>query len=179
MESQALSYSDTILRKSVEVPETLQIAWLSHNDHLTRTRMVSHVLQGWPPCEALEKALTETVEWAVIPSSTSSSPLTGPSHRPLDQLDKPAGTKRDHPPEPEGPPSNRARRSGATAGSTQATVTTLKGNRTLCKAYSDNRKCNKVRSGEQCTDGYHLCDRRLSSGRGCGGRHRRGECQES
>ena len=34
---QALSYSDTVLRRSVEVPEPLQLTWLSRNDHLTRT----------------------------------------------------------------------------------------------------------------------------------------------
>ena len=130
---EAMGYSDTILRKSVEVPESLQLAWLSRNDHLTRTRVVSHVL---------ERAMQETVEWAVIPSASVSSPLEGPSHRPLDQLDRPAGAKRAHPIEPPGPPPpppppQHVRRTSTSnagnAGSSQPTVTTLRGNKTLCK----------------------------------------------
>ena len=78
---QALGYSDTVLRKSVDVPESAQLAWVVRNDWLTRSRMTAHMIQGWPPCEALVRALAETVEWAMVPSG--SSELRGPSHAPF------------------------------------------------------------------------------------------------
>ena len=181
---QALGYSDTILRKAVDVPESAQLAWLAKNDSLTRSRMAAHMLQGWPPGEALGRAMAETVEWAMLPMPGAGE-LRGPSHSPLETLGREPASKRvaepaqgpdgERPPKkptpPAGPPPRDAR-------VRQQTVTTLRGNKTLCKAFNDDRFCQRVRVGEQCPDGWHFCDRKLSSGRGCGGKHRRGQCTE-
>ena len=123
---QALAYSDTVLRKSIEVPEEAQLGWMVKNDQLTRSRMASHQLQGWPPCEALQRALSETVEWAIIPTS-SSSRLQGPGHRPLDQLDRPVAEKRSldtardtsAPKPPKGAPPARGQPTVTTLGETR------------------------------------------------------------
>ena len=183
---QALGYSDTILRKAVDVAESAQLGWLARNDSLTRSRMAAHMMQGWPPGEALTRAMSETVEWAMLPAPGAGE-LKGPSHSPLESLGRDPASKRaaetalsseggDRPPkkpvQPPGPPPARDARIR------QQTVTTLKGNKTLCKAFNDDRACQRVRVGEQCPDGWHLCDRKLASGRGCGGKHRRGQCTE-
>ena len=64
---QALGCSDTILRKAVDVCEGSQLGWPSGNDSLTRSRMAAHMMQGWPPGEALTRA----IEWAVLPAPGS------------------------------------------------------------------------------------------------------------
>ena len=182
---QALGYSDTVLRKSVDVPESAQLAWVVRNDWLTRSRMTAHMIQGWPPCEALVRALAETVEWAMVPSG--SSELRGPSHAPLDALGREGQAKRaaDPPQLSDGverPPKKPIQAAGSPSKdmrTRQQTVTTLKGNKTLCKAWNDDRCCQRAKAGDQCADGWHLCDRKLASGRGCGGKHRRSQCPES
>ncbi|CAE6920920.1 aspC [Symbiodinium sp. CCMP2592] len=179
---QALGYSDTILRKAVDVPEPSQLVWMSRNDSLTRSRMAAHMMQGWPPGEALERALAETVEWAMLPA-LGESELRGPSHSPLDALGREPSTKRtsDGMPSEEALPRKKITVAGSpskpgNAKARQQTVTTLKGNKTLCKAWNDDRHCQRAKAGEQCPDGWHLCDVKLPSGRGCGGKHRRDQC---
>ena len=72
---QVLGYSDTILRKVVDVPEGAQLSWLVRK--LTRSRMAAHMMQGWPPGEALTRALAETVGWAMLPVQ-SAPEMRGP-----------------------------------------------------------------------------------------------------
>ena len=110
-------------------------------------------MQGWPPGEALTRAMSETVEWAMLPVPGAGE-LRGPSHSPLESLGRDPASKRaaetaqaldgvERPPkkpaQPPGPPPTRDARTR------QQTVTTLKGNKTLCKAFNDDRACQRVR----------------------------------
>ncbi|CAE7280076.1 unnamed protein product, partial [Symbiodinium sp. CCMP2456] len=102
---QALGYSDTILRKSVDVPESAQLAWVVRNDWLTRSRM------------------------------------TGGAKRVADPPQLPDGERPPKkPPQTAGSPSKDLR-------TRQQTVTTLKGNKALCKAWNDDRCCQRAKEG--------------------------------
>ena len=68
---QALGYSDFVLRKAVEVQEQAALGWVIRSDQLTRSRMVHYQLGGHTPVKALRKAMAETVQWALQPSSGS------------------------------------------------------------------------------------------------------------
>ena len=161
----ALSYSDFVMRKAVEAPDQLALAWIIKNDSTTRGRMVHYQLQGLTPGEALAKAIADTVEWSIVPSPTGQ--VQGPSNTPLEEVDR-LGSKRQGGRVPAEPASKRP--------ALAPTVTTLKGNKILCKAFNDDRCCNKAPAGSQCDAGWHLCDRKLGSGKGCGGKHRRIDC---
>ena len=82
--SQALNYSDFVLRKSCEAPPSVALSWITRTDIKTRERMVHWQLQQHPPGEALAKAISDTVEWSLIPSEAAG--VSGPSLGPVEAL---------------------------------------------------------------------------------------------
>ncbi|OLP77008.1 hypothetical protein AK812_SmicGene42982 [Symbiodinium microadriaticum] len=80
--SQALNYSDFVLRKSCEAPPSVALSWITRTDIKTRERMVHWQLQQHPPGEALAKAISDTVEWSLIPSEAAG--VSGPSLGPVE-----------------------------------------------------------------------------------------------
>ena len=198
--SQAIQYADFILRKAGEVPAGLALSWVSRNEALTRSRTVNYQLGGYPPCEALEVATQETVEWSLLPSEsgqvTSSSAseclenslcttLTAQGSR-----SKPHGGAGASASGPRTPPGADRHPSGKGGGRTrtvtqpsdqdskkQRRCTTLPGGRKVCKPFNDERGCDSATTGKSCLGGFHLCDRILpSTSKACGEAHARKGC---
>jgi hypothetical protein len=159
----ALDYADYVLRKSVESPAAQSLQWITKNDVLTRGRMVHHQVSGVPPSEALTMALRETVEWSLVPSTA----VAGPGDPTL-EAHMGETRKRQRAPDATAPPADRR--------PSVPTISTLKGGRSVCKAWNDDRGCPGTPAGKQCSNGgWHVCDRKLGT-RGCGGRHPRKDC---
>ena len=109
------------------------MAWLQHNDLLTRGKMSSKVRRGYLAGDALHEALAEChLEWRAPQSGVLQD--RSPEKRKVQDMDDAT------PP----PPSK---------GSHLQTITTLKGGLKICKAFNDargrrDRKCQLA----------HVCD---------------------
>ena len=183
----ALAYADMALRRSAEVEPSQVVAWMLRNDRITRNRMTSWLIQGFPPQEALQKAIHETHEWTTVvgtdgrQQSTSSSAtleqsmwgapeLPAWAQPPVHQI----GTSAKRPPPVPPGAANPADGTSEPVTKKLRTVSTLKGNRPLCKSYNDGRGCPGA-AGKQCSAHrkWHLCDAVLPDGTPCGQPHPR------
>ena len=176
--SQAIQYADFVLRKAGEVPAGLALSWVSRNEALTRSRMVNYQLGGYPPCEALEVATRETVEWSLLPSESGQVTSSSASERLENSLwtalaaqgsrSQPAGQRdplllntsgADRPPSGKGCGRTRnVTQPSDQDPKKQRTCATLPGGRKVCKPFNDERGCDSATTGNSCLSGFHMCD---------------------
>ena len=130
--SEGLDYADACLRDAMQYGQG-SVAWLYHNDMLTRGKMASKVRRGALAGTALKEALSECyLEWRA-PSTGSMQDRT-PEKRRISDVES-----LSPPPPPKGP--------------RLPTITMLKGGLKVCKAFNDSRGCR-----DRKCQFAHVCD---------------------
>ena len=176
----AVRYPGWVLRKSGEAPVGQALAWTMKTEQLTRSRRVAQQLRGHPAGEALESALADTrVDWDMILIASGgfqSTTSTATLEEQLFQSPEPKRPRTEVADKGQARVGEAAKAGKGDGGGLQPkdggrTVTTLRGNKKVCKPYNDARGCSHAKPGKESKEGWHLGDRILASGKSCGEPH--------
>ena len=164
--TEAFGYADRVLRKAMQnAPTRDALSWVRDRDEATRATAVMKARSDIPFGEALHDAWMEhRSEWNTAGGRTSEREMEEDS--PPSKRSRKRSSHEEHE-----TPRKRAGKGDKTVSTKQLFGSTLPGNRHVCKAWV-NGMCTKKES--ECPQKRaHVCDVILSSGKICGGSHRR------